>query len=291
MEQDYQAGKAQVEHRGRTTQSGNLIAKKEPVNRNRVREMAGQMGTATRLVGASDNLGLLRKRLGEKIGGVLFSGASGASQDFANSMEQLGYMTPEQRDQLKADYQHSKHPSMLNIGKEVGQTGIGVITRAHDAVNQWLTGHSNLSEAAQGLSTKEQGLFYASAYAAAVGKGVEVGQRFMGEYGNAFKGSMSCYAQERYHLTPAQAGVFAESYDTDPQRMAQAINRLKMDYVQRSEQGQPILDKQGKPVLSKEDEAWVNDLAQGIQTSTQAGDRAGSYLTAVRKYNMDRVKP
>ena len=55
-----------------------------------------------------------------------------------------------------------------------------------------------------------------------------------------------------------------------------------------TEYGQPILDKQGEPVLSKEDEAWTNDLARGIQTSTQAGDRAGSYLTAVRKYNMDR---
>lgn len=287
IEQNYQTGKARVEQQAEQ-RNRDVMAKNEPANRNRIREMAGLMGTATRLVGASDNLGLFRERLGEKIGGVLFSGASGASQDFSKSMDQLRHMTPEQRDRLKADHKQSENPSILNIGKEVGQTGIGVMTRAHDAVNQWVTGQSNLSEAAQGLSTKEKGLFYASAYGSALSKGVETGQKFMDEYGDRFKATMSHYAQERYHLTPAQANVFAESYDTDPQRMSQAVDRLKMDYVQRDEQGQPVLDKQGKPVLSKEDEAWTNDLAHNIQTSTQAGDRAGSYLTALRKYNMNR---
>ena len=287
MEQNYQTGKAQVEHQAEQ-RNQTLATEKEFTNRNRVRESAEMMGTATRLVGTVDNVGNWLKRRADNIGGVLFSGMSSASDSFSNTTDQLRTLSPEQRDQLSADYQHSEHPSMLNIGKEVGQTGIGVIARAHDAVDQWYSGQSNLSEAAQGLSTREQGLFYASAYTAAVGKGVETGQRFMDEYGDRFKQTMSRYAQERYHLTPTQAGVFAESYDTNPQRMTQAVDRLKMDYVQRDEQGQPIMDTQGKPVLSKEDEAWTSDLAHSLQMSTQAGDRAGSYLVALRKYNMDR---
>ena len=288
MEQDYQGGKAQVEYKAEQ-HNQTLMAEKEQTNRSRVQEMAGQMGTATRLVGAVDNVGNWLKRRADTIGGGLFSGVSGASESFSNTTDQLRTMTPEQREQFQAHNQpDEKHPSMVSIGKETGETGIGVVARAHDAVDKWYSGQSNLSEAAQGLNTKEQGLFYASAYAAAVGKGVEVGQRFMDEYGSSFKQAMSRYAQERYHLTPAQAGVFAESYDTDSKRMTQAVDRLKMDYVQRDEQGQPLMDKRGKPVLSKEDEIWTNDLAQGIQTSTEAGDRAGSYLTALRKYNTDR---
>ena len=107
----------------------------------------------------------------------------------------------------------------------------------------------------------------------------------MNQYGDEFKETMQSIAQNRYGLTQAQAAVYAESFDTNEGRMNQAVQSLKMEYAERSPNGSPMMQG-GQPVLSQQNEEFTDKLVNVLQNSTDAGDRAGSYLTAIRGYNI-----
>ncbi|EGJ5555270.1 hypothetical protein IM997_004768 [Salmonella enterica] len=107
----------------------------------------------------------------------------------------------------------------------------------------------------------------------------------LNQYGDEFKETMQSIAQSRYGLTESQAAVYAESFDTNEGRMNQAVQNLKMEYAERNPDGSPMMQG-GQPVLSQQNEEFTDKLVNVLQNSTEAGDRSGSYLTAVRGYNI-----
>ncbi|WP_193243358.1 hypothetical protein [Vibrio navarrensis] len=46
------------------------------------------------------------------------------------------------------------------------------------------------------------------------------------------------------------------------------------------------MNPDGSPVLSKENQEFTDQLVNVLQNASDAGDRSGSYLTAVRVYNI-----
>ncbi len=164
-----------------------------------------------------------------------------------------------------------------------------LLQAAYDAAKEWLTGKSDLSEAAKGMSIEERGAFYAAALSSAAEAGGGAAQQFMNQYGDEFKETMQSIAQSRYGLTESQAAVYAESFDTNEGRMNQAVQNLKMEYAERNPDGSPMMQG-GQPVLSQQNEEFTDKLVNVLQNSTEAGDRSGSYLTAVRGVQHSKSK-
>ncbi|ATW30873.1 hypothetical protein BJP41_10410 (plasmid) [Candidatus Williamhamiltonella defendens] len=244
--------------------------------------------------GAWDNSTDWMDRRAEQSGGALVAGSQAGAEAFSKAMDQLRTMTPEQRDQFIAATQRGDQAlkeefgwagdAMVGVAK-LGRNVIGAAASGYDAAKEWLTGKSDLSKAAKGMSIEERGAFYAAAFASASEAGGGAAQQFMNQYGDEFKETMQSIAQSRYGLTQAQSAVYAESFDTNEGRMKQAVQNLKMEYAERNPDGSTIMQG-AKPVLSQQNEAFTDKLVNVLQNSTGAGDRSGSYLTSVRGYNI-----
>lgn len=244
--------------------------------------------------GAWDNSTDWMDRRAEQSGGALVAGSQAGAEAFSKAMDQLRTMTPEQRDQFIAATQRGDQAlkeefgwagdAMVGVAK-LGRNVIGAAASGYDAAKEWLTGKSDLSKAAKGMSIEERGAFYAAAFASASEAGGGAAQQFMNQYGDEFKETMQSIAQSRYGLTQAQSAVYAESFDTNEGRMNQAVQNLKMEYAERNPDGSPMMQG-AKPVLSQQNEAFTDKLVNVLQNSTGSGDRSGSYLTSVRGYNI-----
>lgn len=244
--------------------------------------------------GLLDNSTDYISRKAEQAGGALVAGSQAGSQVFSGAMDQLRTMTPEQREQFVAATQQGDQALKEQFGwagdalvgsATLGRNVMGAAATGYNSAKEWLTGNSDLSEAAKGMNLEERGAFYAAALSSASEAGGGAAMQFMKEYGSEFKETMQAIAQNRYGLTPGQAAVYAESYDTDDNRMNQAIQSLKMEHAERNSDGSPMMEG-GKPVLSERNEQFTDKLVNVLQNSTDAGDRSGSYLTAVRGYNI-----
>jgi conjugal transfer mating pair stabilization protein TraG len=245
--------------------------------------------------GAFDNSTDWLARKAERGVGALVAGGQAGEKAFEGALDQLRTLTPEQRDQFVAATQRGDEAlkaehgwvGEIAIGAErLGRGILGAAATGMNAAQEWLTGQSDLSEAAKGMSLEERGAFYAAALGTAAEAGNGAAQQFMDQHGAEFKETMQTLAQSRYGLTEPQAAVYAESYDIDTDRMAQAVNNLKMEYAERDSDGNVMMDKEGNPVLSERNAQVTDKLVDILQNSTDAGDRSGSYLTAVRGYNI-----
>lgn len=244
--------------------------------------------------GALDNFSDKMGRRAEQAGGALIAGGQAGADAFSQAMDQMRTMTPEQRDQFVAATQRGDQAvkeefgwaggAMVGMAK-LGRNVMGAAASGYSAAKEWLSGKSDLSEAAKGMSMEERGAFYAAALSSAAEAGGGAAQQFMNQYGDEFKETMQSIAQNRYGLTQGQAAVYAESFDTNEGRMNQAIQNLKMEYAERNPDGSPMTQG-GQPVLSQQNEEFADKLVNVLQNSTGAGDRSGSYLTAVRGYNI-----
>ncbi|NVK74643.1 MAG: conjugal transfer protein TraG N-terminal domain-containing protein [Oceanospirillaceae bacterium] len=244
--------------------------------------------------GAWDNSSDWLDRRAEQASGALISAGSAGADAFSNAMDQMRTMTPEQRDQFIAATQRGDEAIKEEFGwagdafvgmAKLGRNVMGAAASGYDLAKEWLTGKSDLSEAAKGMNIEERGAFYAAALASASDAGSGAAQQFMKQYGDEFKETMQSIAQSRYGLTESQAAVYAESFDTNQGRMDQAVQNLKMEYVERNPDGSPMM-QDGQPVLSQQNEEFTDKLVNVLQNSTDAGDRSGSYLTAIRGYNI-----
>ncbi len=245
--------------------------------------------------GAWDNSTGWLKRRAEQAGGALIAGGAESARTFARSMEELHHITPAQREQFIAATQQGDQAvqeaagwagSLATGSAKLGRNVIGAAVTGYDQTKKWLAGGSDLSAAAKEMTLEQRGAFYAAAFASATEAGADKAQAFMQQYGTQFKETLHAVAKNRYGLTDTQAAVYAESFDTDSGRRTQAVQNLKMEYAERKADGAVQLDARGKPVLSKANEEFTDKLVNVLQNSTRAGDRAGSYLTAVRGYNI-----
>ncbi|HGN0026063.1 TPA: hypothetical protein ACKRFQ_002186 [Proteus mirabilis] len=84
------------------------------------------------------------------------------------------------------------------------------ITSSFYAAKEWLTGKSDLSEAAKGMSVRERGMFFAAAFASASEAGAEHAQAFVQPYGDEFRNlPMQTAIQEHGLYSDAGARLFA----------------------------------------------------------------------------------
>ncbi|TDB57936.1 conjugal transfer protein TraG N-terminal domain-containing protein [Photorhabdus khanii] len=253
-----------------------------------------EMSKSASTWGAWDNSSDWIGRRAEQAGGALIAGSQAGADAFSKAMDQMRTMTPEQRDQFIAATQRGDEAVKEEFGwagdalvgmAKLGRNVMGAAASGYDSAKEWLTGKSDLSEAAKGMSIEERGAFYAAALASASEAGGGAAQQFMNQYGDEFKETMQSIAQSRYGLTESQAAVYAESFDTNQGRMDQAVQNLKMEYAERNPDGSPMMQG-GQPVLSQQNEEFTDKLVNVLQNSTDAGDRSGSYLTAIRGYNI-----
>lgn len=219
---------------------------------------------------------LCRRR--DQLGGALFAGSEESIRAFNNSVEQLGSMTPQQREQFS---------QKASGGNKLGNTLLGAVTSGYSAAKEWLTGKSDLSAPAKEMSMEQRGAYYAAAFSAAADAGPKAAGQFMQEYGQEFKSTIAETAQNRYGLTPAQSAVYAESFDTNRERMAEAVQGLKVEYATMAHPREQVaFDENNQPILNQQDSKFTDQLVNVIQNATTAGDMSGSYLSSVRGFNI-----
>ncbi|MBB3105323.1 conjugal transfer protein TraG N-terminal domain-containing protein [Azomonas macrocytogenes] len=160
-----------------------------------------------------------------------------------------------------------------NYLKEEGSRIIGGLAEAASAMNGALgsakiEGFSDLINVAKVAS----------------GKGDQAASDFYAQHGQVFTEKLTQAATLRYNLTPAQAGVYASEFGLSTISRDQAMEKLRMDYADRDQDGSVIL-QQGKPQLSAENEKMVTDMGEAISSAATAGDQAGAYLRPIQHIN------
>ena len=283
---------ASVEENSRKA-SQSMTAQHEAKNRFHVLQPLEHMSKSAQMWGQQDNFNDWLKRASQKHGGGIGAGLSEGSDKLFELTDRLKTMTPDQRQNFVQTLEQKDDNALkqdfgwaTEVASKLGRDVVGGIVKAYDMSGLHRQFHDcdYLSEEARKMSIEELGAYHIGATMAASDAGIEATR----DYYDQFRDLMLEKVQQQYPaLTHAQAAIFAESYLGDSQRMEQSINELKMDYVQRDEQGQPIMS-QGKPVLSKKDEEFTDKMAGGLQKATLAGDRASSYLTGVANYNIGR---
>lgn len=238
---------------------------------------------------------LYRRR--DHLGDALFSGSRESSHTFNHAMEQLRTLTPEQREQFitatkngDRKLQQTAGGKLASAAIKLGNNFIGAAVTGYDQAQKWLSGKSDLSEAAKTMTLEERGAYYTAAFTAAASAGVKETVRFMDEYGSEFKQTLAASAEQRYGVTPAQAAVYAESFDTNQDRMAAAVRNLKMEYAEVGPDGKALFNNQGDPILNSKNEKFTDQLVNVLQNASTAGDRSGSYLTGISRYNIANKK-
>ncbi|EFB1672052.1 conjugal transfer protein TraG N-terminal domain-containing protein [Edwardsiella tarda] len=293
VQNEHAAGTSALQNQAQQTER-NVSAPEMKKSQDNLINSLPKMSWSASTWGAWDNSSDWMGRRAEQAGGALIAGGQAGADAFSKAMNQMRTMTPEQRDQFIAATQRGDQAvkeefgwagdAMVGMAK-LGRNVMGAAASGYNAAKEWLTGKSDLSEAAKGMSIEERGAFYAAALSSASEAGGGAAQQFMSQYGDEFKETMQSIAQNRYGLTQAQSAVYAESFDTNEGRMSQAVQNLKMEYAERNPDGS-VMMQGGQPVLSQQNEEFTDKLVNVLQNSTGAGDRSGSYLTAVRGYNI-----
>lgn len=215
-------------------------------------------------------------RFFDQVVGGVSAGAGGFSDDFAGSMEHLAAMTPQERDQFIADSNRGDQYIQDEYGvaghiatgaADLGRSIIGAGVSGYTAAKEWITGESDLSEAAKDMSIRERGMFFAAAFASASEEGAEHAQRFVEQYGDEFR-EMAAQTAVNEHGLQSEAGaqLFASS-------LLGASDGREAEYRQQlqSEFGG--------------DADLANKAADIIEASAGAGrEQAGGYLMPVSRY-------
>ena len=150
----------------------------------------------------------------QTIGG---SGAAGQafSQDFTNSMRELASMSVEDRERFLDGLESGDRMIQEEFGltgqvavgaADLGRTIMGAGVSGYQAAKGWLTGETDLSEAAQGMSIRERGAFYAAALASAGEAGADHAERFVKEYGHEFR-EIAVHTAIHEHGLRSEAGA------------------------------------------------------------------------------------
>lgn len=214
-------------------------------------------------------------RFFDQVVGSSGSAMDGFSDNFGNSISQLAHMSPEQRDQLISDAHKGDEyikeqygvPGFLATGAaNLGRDTIGAGVSGFYAAKEWMTGNSDLSEAAKGMSVRERGMYFAAALASAAEAGSEHAQSFVQQYGDEFRNlAMQTAIQEHGLTSDTGARLFASS-------VLGASDGKEQEY---------------RTQLSTEmgDEVLANKTADIIESAAGAGrEQAGGYLLPVSRY-------
>lgn len=229
-------------------------------------------GVAASILGSVEGIGRFAE---QTIGG---SGAAGQafSQDFANSMRELASMSVEDRERFLDGLESGDRTIKEEFGlagqvavgaADLGRAIMGAGVSGYQAGKEWLTGSSDLSEAAQGMSIRERGAFYAAALASAGEAGADHAERFVQEYDHEFREVAAQTAIHEYGLqSEAGAQLFASSL-------------LGSSDGREAEYRAQLAEELGG------DTALADKSASLIEAAARAGrEQAGGYLMPVSRY-------
>jgi len=211
----------------------------------------------------------------EKIAGGTSAAITGASDEINNQLENYKNMTPQQQTQFKGDLENEDR-SFINAASD------SILGAAVNGVE--MMSSSEISAATQNMSWEEKGAYWSAAANKSLEGGTESFQQFTQEHGNDYKAAMKEYAENRYGLTPAQADIYAESFDATPEGMQAAMNNLQAPYAIQ-ENGIPQKNEDGTWQLTPEDQKFTQAMASNITAATETGSVAGSYLQNVTNFN------
>ncbi|MFK5893932.1 MAG: conjugal transfer protein TraG N-terminal domain-containing protein [Pseudomonadota bacterium] len=275
--------------------SASAISKAE----SRVVNNATEMGLGVQAASALTNSMDWASRRIDQIGGGTGAFLNEASSQMGDAFESYKNMTPEQQQQFQQGLKDQDAALFDQLGvaglpvkgaQMLGNQIIGASVTGYEA----LRGNEDFSQATQNMSWQEKGAFWAAASGEAANQGATSLQQFMTDHGAQFKSDMQEYGMQAYNLTPEQAAVYAESYDTNPAAMRTAVNNLEKPYAVQDEQGNPQWDDaNNRWELSPEKREFTNAMVNTLTDSGDAGSHAGSYLGSIQAYNVanERVTP
>lgn len=264
---------------------------------NRIMNNPVEMGIASQVFGTKDNVVNKIGRISSSIGGALGNGMENAEKTFGESISNLGKMNDEQLKAFQSDMVNNRQENTEKYGSFIGGTingfnsayksAVGAAVSGYQSAKEWISGEkSDLSEAAKNMTLEEKGAYYLGAYQAAFESGVDKASEFMNSYGANFKNTMKEMAKKRYKLSDNQAAIYAESFDTDPTKMKQAITSLKEEFAEKDENKNIKRNENGQPILSDYNDKLTDKMVSIISNSTRAGKQDGSYLQDIRNYNI-----
>lgn len=251
-------------------------------------------GMAAQTIGAITNAADWSARTAEK-----YSGAASSYMDKIDEGDKQAYgayrnMSEEDQEQFR-EAQQSQDAALFDSlpaiaalpikgAQMVGNAVLGAMISAGDAIRN----NGELSEIAQNMSFEERGAFYSMALAESVAiGGPQAAQEFMENHGAEFTQAQTDFAYHELGLKgEGQAEVYAASFETTPAKMQAAINQLEAPYATTDEHGNAQWDDANNQwELTPEDRELTTAIADTIYNSTDAGDKAGSYLAPIANYN------
>ena len=260
---------------------------------------ATEMGLGVQAVSALTNGADWASRRIDQIGGGTGAFINESSNQMGDAFESYKNMTPEQQQQFQQGLQDQDAALFDQLGaaglpvkgaQMLGNQIIGAAVSGYEAFR----GNEDFSQATQNMSWQEKGAFWAAASGEAASQGGTAMQQFMTEHGQQFKSDMQEYGMQAYNLTPEQAAVYAESYDTNPAAMRTAVNNLEKPFAVRDEQGNSQWeDANNRWQLTPEDRKVTNAMVNTLTDAGDAGSHAGSYMGSIQAYNVanQRVTP
>lgn len=243
--------------------------------------------------GGFDNFANWTGRRVEELGGATQAYLHESLGSMGKAYDSLKSMTPEDVSNLREKVRNNDNSLFDSLGvagtivkgsQSVGNTLIGAAITGVDAYNKG----QDLSTAAKSMSIEERGAMYAAAISQATTvDGPQAAVQFMQKYGDDFKSTMEEIGRNKYNLTPQQAAVFAESFDTDSSAMKDKVLSLQSQYAEKDSSGKPIWDTEGNQwLMTPENRALTQAMLDRIDLSTGAGDHVGSYLAPLAGYNL-----
>lgn len=260
---------------------------------------ATEMGLGVQAASVLTNSKDWASRRIDQIGGGTGAFLNESSNQMGDAFESYKNMTPEQQQQFKQGIKNQDAALFDQLGpaglpvkgaQMLGNQIIGAAVSGYEAFR----GNEDFSQATQNMSWQEKGAFWAAASGEAASQGGQAMQQFMTEHGQQFKSDMQEYGMRAYNLTPEQAAIYAESYDTSPAAMRTAVNNLEKPFAVRDEQGNAQWDdSNNRWELTPEDRKFTNAMVNTLTEAGDAGSHAGTYMGSIQAYNVanERVTP
>lgn len=272
-----------------------LIDGNEQRYRDRVQH-APDMSTSAKIWGAYDNTTGWVGRKADQLAGGTEAFVKESLGSMGGAYEAYKHLTPEQAQTFRNSLAEQDGAMFDSLGiaglpvkgsQVVGNHIVGAAVAGVDAAREWVGGKSDLSEAARGMSIQERGAFFAAAAGEAANQGGDAFSSFWNQYGDEFKSTMQQIGQTQYGLTPKQAAIFAESFDTNDSAMHQKVMDFQKDYAEKDANGTPQWDSWNNQwAMTPENREFSKAVVDRIVAATSAGDRVGSYLEPVSGYNV-----
>lgn len=252
---------------------------------------------AAALMGGFDNAANWTGRRAEELAGSTEAYLSESLGSMKKGYESLKSMSTEDVSKLRTAVANDDDRLFDSLGvagtvfkgaENIKNSAIGAAITGIDTYNNG----QDFSDAAKGMSLVERGAMYSAVISHALTvDGPQGVEKFMENHGAEFKSTMEAIGRDKYNLTPQQAAVFAESYDTDSKAMGEKVSALQSQYAIKDNNGNPTWDSNNNEwAMTPENRELAQAILNRIDLATGAGDQVGAYLAPLSGYNVATQK-